>query len=209
MEVLCRSSKARLVREVRYVDDQRIPLPVATRIAQPLAGVWVKMRPAVQRDDACVVHHLVEDGHVSRSLDDLIVVVVPGRHHHAGQPSPRDAAREEAGVLRTCGRGASRRPRCRGCRPPRLRLRVQRRHPTVRRVHHEPRALVPLRGIQMFCPVNREITVTLVSRDAFRSCLRISRSPVLFLDDFRYPVVPRAAVCLRILRAVRTVWPLR
>src|SRR5207245_2290686 len=52
--------KVSLVGEVRGVDDERVALPMPTRIAGPLAQLLWQMRTRVQRDDADgVVAHLL------------------------------------------------------------------------------------------------------------------------------------------------------
>ena len=73
--------------EVRRLDNQRIALPPATRIAEPLPDLWLGMRTSVQRDYAGIVDHLDKDDNVARALQDLIVVVVEAGHHRSWQPS--------------------------------------------------------------------------------------------------------------------------
>ena len=52
------------------------------------------MRPAVERHDARLVDHLVDDRHVTRRLEDLRAVVVDD-----GQDRAREAARDAAVVV--------------------------------------------------------------------------------------------------------------
>src|SRR5438552_15916898 len=47
-----------------------------------LAG---KMRSVVEGDQARLVHHLVSNGHIAGTLDDLIRVAVNGWHHRSGK----------------------------------------------------------------------------------------------------------------------------
>src|SRR3989442_14224427 len=79
MQVPAGSFKVRPVAEIRGLDNQRVALPTATRVPQPLADPLVEMRTPVQRDDASLVHLFLENGHVTRSLHDLIIIVVAGR----------------------------------------------------------------------------------------------------------------------------------
>ena len=60
-----RALQARLAAEVDRLDDERVAFPAAARVARPLAKLGV--RTAVGRDDAGVVHHLVDDHHVARA----------------------------------------------------------------------------------------------------------------------------------------------
>jgi hypothetical protein len=60
--------------EIRRVDNQRVSLPVATRVSHPLTNV--PMGTPIQRDDACVVDHFVENHDVFGSLEQLKIIVV-------------------------------------------------------------------------------------------------------------------------------------
>ena len=81
MHLLARASEVRLTREIGGIDNQRASFPMATRVPHPLADVLRKMGPSIQRDDARVVDLLVENHDISRSLDQLkIVVITRGRH---------------------------------------------------------------------------------------------------------------------------------
>src|SRR3989454_4718824 len=79
MQVFAGSLEVRLVAEIRGLDNQRAALPMTTRVPQPLADLLVEMRTPVQQDDASLVHLFLQNGHVSRSLHDLIIVVVASR----------------------------------------------------------------------------------------------------------------------------------
>ena len=97
MQVLPGAFEVRPVAEIRGVDHQRVALPMATRVAQPLADVLIEMPSPIERDDAGLVHLLLKNRHVSRSLHDLIVVVVPGRDPR--QRGANDAALIQVAVL--------------------------------------------------------------------------------------------------------------
>ena len=86
--------------EVGRLDDQRVALPAAARVPQPLPNPSVRMRPPVERDDPGVVDHLDEDHDITRRLEDLVVVVVEAGHHRAGQPA-RDAPLVQVAVFRS------------------------------------------------------------------------------------------------------------
>src|SRR2546428_7975973 len=79
MQVFAGSLEVRLVAEIRGLDNQRAALPMTTRVPQPLADLLVEMRTPVQQDDASLVHLFLQNGHVSSSLHDLIIVVVASR----------------------------------------------------------------------------------------------------------------------------------
>src|SRR5229473_7839068 len=76
MQVLTGSSEVSLIGEISCVDDQRIALPAATRVAHQLADVWPQVRTAVQGYDASVVDLLLEDSHVPGTLLKLNIAVV-------------------------------------------------------------------------------------------------------------------------------------
>ena len=80
--------------EVGRLDDERVALPVATRIAHQLLDAAADVRTAVERDDARVVHHLVgDDDRVGRLYDSRAVAV----DHR--QPRTCQAARDAAVVV--------------------------------------------------------------------------------------------------------------
>src|SRR5258708_348467 len=70
------SPKRVLVREIRGLDDKRITLPMASRVALPQANVRWKMRTAVRWDDPDLVPHLDEYRNDARALHDLNIIVV-------------------------------------------------------------------------------------------------------------------------------------
>ena len=73
-QVLAGASELLLFVEVGRLDNQGVPLPAASRVTHPLTDGWSDMRPAVKRDDASFTHHLVENRHVLRSLQDLEIL---------------------------------------------------------------------------------------------------------------------------------------
>ena len=136
--------------EVGHVDDQCRSLPTRPGVSQVVADLRRDVWTPVERDHACVVHHLVRDGHDARRLQDLDVVVVAGREHHRRQPDG-DAAIPEAAVGPRVGRAAplARRRRSRRARACFGRLRRQ---PSIARIDDEGAAarlrrevLVPVR----------------------------------------------------------------
>ena len=59
-----------------------------------------EMRPTVQGHDPGVVHHLVEDGNVARTLKDLEVLVVAARSNGGTRIESEQAPLGESSVLR-------------------------------------------------------------------------------------------------------------
>ena len=90
--------------EVRRLDDERVALPVAARLARPLEQVRRQRRTAVERDDARGVHHLRHDRDVVRGLEHLDVVVVGARRHRRPGVEPQEAAVVGAEVQPRVGR---------------------------------------------------------------------------------------------------------
>ncbi len=78
------------VREVPRLDDERVAFEVAARITHEEMDARAKSRPAVERNHARVVHHLVADDHGVGRLDDARAVAVHGRHERPDRPA-RDA----------------------------------------------------------------------------------------------------------------------
>jgi len=95
----------RVAAEIRGVDDERVALPPAARVARPLRerAVWT----TVSRDDARVVNHLVQQHDVIRMLNDLDVLVVPARKHLRARIEPHDAAVAHAPILGVIRQGMS------------------------------------------------------------------------------------------------------
>src|SRR5262245_30060323 len=81
MELVVSPAKTGPAVEVRRVDDERVALPLAARIAQPRPHAGRDVRTAVQRNDPRVVNHLVGDDDVARHLKDLDEIVVRTGHH--------------------------------------------------------------------------------------------------------------------------------
>ena len=65
--------------EIGCFDDERIALEVAACVSQPLFQVLAEMRAPVQGNDAGAVDHLGGDHDVSRTLEDLKIIVVDRR----------------------------------------------------------------------------------------------------------------------------------
>ena len=89
--------------EVARLDDERVALEPAARVADPLRDGRRSVRPAVERDDARLVVHLDEDHDVIGRLEDAVVVVVRlGQHRRRG--AEHDAALREPAIRRPVGR---------------------------------------------------------------------------------------------------------
>ena len=69
------------VGEIRRVDDERVALPAAARVAGPLPDVFRDVRPPVGRDQTRRGCQLPDHQDVARRLDDLQHVVVGRRQH--------------------------------------------------------------------------------------------------------------------------------
>ncbi len=104
------------------------------------------MRTAVERYDARVMDHLVENHHVSRRLEELHEVGVHEGDHGRPGVRPQDAPLEQTAVLRTVGAFRERHSLLErtvlGPRVTRRRVRRQRRNPPIRWIHDQRRALV-------------------------------------------------------------------
>ena len=72
---------------VRGLDHQGVAFPVAARRSAPEPDAVVERRPAIERNDAGLVHHLALDRDVVLGLEDLMVVEVErvGSDQPAGQ----------------------------------------------------------------------------------------------------------------------------
>ena len=146
--------------EVRRLDYQRVAVPVAARVAHPLAHLRRDVRPAVQRHDARVVVLLRQQDDVVRRLEHLDVVVVAAGADRRTRLRVLDAAVARVEVLVGAGgkhppahRGDPRRLRRLGAHPRVIR---QGRQPSVRRVHDERRAPRPDGGRS---PIQPEVVV--------------------------------------------------
>jgi hypothetical protein len=58
--------------EISRVDDERVSLPVATRVPLPESHIVSETRSPIQADDAIGVGPLVENHNVSRRLKNLL-----------------------------------------------------------------------------------------------------------------------------------------
>ena len=89
--------------EVGGLDDQRVALPPADRVAPPRPHAGRQpLAILADADDARVVHHLGHDHHVIARLHDRVVVVVEvvGQHRRAGvRPERGEAALGQRPVL--------------------------------------------------------------------------------------------------------------
>src|SRR5690606_6735613 len=72
----------RTVEEALRLDDERIPLPMADRVAKPLRHV--AMRATVERNDAPVAKLLMQDRYKPRTLHDAVVPAVWAAPHQRG-----------------------------------------------------------------------------------------------------------------------------
>src|SRR5437763_1186678 len=73
MQILPPAAKIDLRAEVRYVNDERVALPTAARVAVPLADAGRQMRPPIHDDIALQslpLAHVVVHRDAARSLDD-------------------------------------------------------------------------------------------------------------------------------------------
>src|SRR5262249_30206070 len=73
MQVLARALVVRLRAEVRYVDNERIPFPVTSRVTVPLAHIGRQVRTFVHDDVALPplpLTYVVEDRDAARRLHD-------------------------------------------------------------------------------------------------------------------------------------------
>ncbi len=134
-----RAAHARLLGEVRRVDDERSAFPTATRIALP---AWNRTRwGSACRNDSRVMNHLVEDDHCAVGLDDLDVVVVHARQHRWSGRGPKQTPLVERQFLdigRRCSFTSCLRPSRGAC----LRLRRQRWQPSVDGIDDQRRASI-------------------------------------------------------------------
>ena len=72
---------------------------MAAGVPKPLGHALIDMGTPVKRDDPCLVHLLLDDGHESARLHDLVVIVVSGRNSR--QRGAYDASRVQIEILRT------------------------------------------------------------------------------------------------------------
>ena len=118
------------------VSPSQCPRESPFQVRRPL----VEMRPAVERDDAGVVRHLVHDRHVAGRLHDLQVAVVAGLQPRQAEVHAAFAGREHFRILErvrlaVLDLGGA----------PLLRFGRHRRNPAVGRIGDERRpAIVPV-----------------------------------------------------------------
>src|SRR5690348_8650487 len=77
---------------------------MAARITEPQVNAGGNVRTAVERDDAGVVNHLIEDDDGIRRLNDLVAVVVGAGQHGRTGGGPVQAALGKAAVFGAIGR---------------------------------------------------------------------------------------------------------
>src|ERR1700683_1886864 len=102
MQILARPLIIGLRAEVCHVDDERIALPMAARVAIPLADVGRQMRASVHDDvslPSLPLAHVVEHRDAAGGLDDPAEAAAK-RGSKFGQPASQTAVRQCA-VLRT------------------------------------------------------------------------------------------------------------
>src|SRR5258707_1084361 len=136
VQVFTGSSEVSLIGEIGCVDDQRIALPAATRVAHQLADVWPQVRTAVQRYDAGVVDLLLENRHVSGTLLKLDIAVVGLGKHGRSLARHQDTTLAQRPAFRSI-EGATPFPRLGARRRSLPRLRRQRRNSPIRRIHNQ------------------------------------------------------------------------
>src|SRR4029453_10379148 len=72
----------------------------AGEVAEPLADFGCQGRTAIQRNEPDIMDHLVDDGDVAGSLNDVDVVVVEAGKNRGRQP-PCDTSLERRAILWT------------------------------------------------------------------------------------------------------------
>src|SRR5262245_28283801 len=103
--VLTGPLKRRLVGEIRRLDDQGLAFPAANRVPRQASNVGRQMWTSIERDNARLMDHLNENHHVTRPLDDLIVVVIGARQHRRTGAVHENASHAQGLVL--CGVGGA------------------------------------------------------------------------------------------------------
>src|SRR6185503_7123111 len=130
-----RASEVGLVGEVGDLDDERVALPVTAWITQVLTDALADVRTAINRDDACLVNHLVREHDVARTLHDPEDVAVAARVDHDMRPT---VTRDDTAIAETAiGPGIGRTAAASGLGSrclTRARLRRQWRHAAVGRI---------------------------------------------------------------------------
>jgi hypothetical protein len=98
-QIFARASQWIFAVEIRCLDNERVAVPMAARIASPLPDISRDVRPDVQRNDASVMRHLEQDHHVTRRLNNLVIAVVPLRQHRRSGALKDDATIVEVVAL--------------------------------------------------------------------------------------------------------------
>src|ERR1700674_2632036 len=86
--------------KVSDVNHQRITLPMTARVSSPLADALRCVRTSIRGNNANRVVHFVENGHVSRSLYNLHIVVIGGRQHRHSFLRQNQTAGAQPPILR-------------------------------------------------------------------------------------------------------------
>src|SRR5215813_14103528 len=99
MQVLARAAIVVLRAEIGHVDDERIALPAATRVAEPLADVGRQMRAAVHHNaalPALALAHVVVHRDAARRLHDPPEAAAAVAGAELGEPDGQAAVRQRA-----------------------------------------------------------------------------------------------------------------
>ena len=120
------------------LDDERVAVPMAARVAVVLRHAVREMRPAVERNHARLVHHLVRDRDAVRALRDHDAVAVE-HGAHAGAQAARDAAVVQREILERVERTRAERAVAGGSGGSRTSVGRQRRRAAVRGIDDERR----------------------------------------------------------------------
>src|SRR6266849_11222021 len=132
---------------IRRFDDQRVLVPVTSRIAMQLTDARGQMREAAQRDETSVVDELLLNHDRLRGLGDLKVAVVSGKRPRRAIRNTTLGQRAILGTVSPTGRAALRSHALLHCLQkngtPRFSVGCQRRKLTIRRVGDERRSVVP------------------------------------------------------------------
>jgi hypothetical protein len=92
------SAEARPIGEVRRLYDQRVAFEASPGVAHPHPHAGADVRLPIERNDSCLVNHLVANDDDARRLRDVRAVAVNHRHDRTD-----DAAREATIVVRKIG----------------------------------------------------------------------------------------------------------
>src|SRR5438132_12968169 len=71
--------------EVGHINNEGIPRPMTSRVSHPLMHARVDVRPAIERDDTSLVHHLGKQSYESGTLHNLQIIVIGAGNHRVWQ----------------------------------------------------------------------------------------------------------------------------